>query len=459
MRSPKGSVVRFALTGALALAVASPVALSSQPVAAKKKKDALELAMDVKSFTLDNGLRVFVLEDHSTPAFNISLLYDVGSIDEVQGKTGLAHFFEHMMFQGSENLGDNMIAEYTERAGGNLNAGTSFDQTLYYHNIPSNYLDMVLWGEADRMTGLDMTQETFESQRAAVISEKDRSENAPFAKAIQWEFIPDLMPESPYTHPPIGTEEDLEAMTLEDAQDFFNRYYTPNNCVISIVGDVEFEQVKQRVQHYFGGIPKGPERTPTSGIKKAEERPRQKIEKKVTDDRAQQTAYLAGWRAVDDGHPDRPALDLLATILFTGESARVPKILTDEKKLTVVAFGTNFVFRHDGAVFLQIIPKPDSSQDEIKKVIQDEIAKVAKKGVSKKELEKATNAQIMNTVSTLASNQGRATSIAQGAAFYGEPKRVITDLDKYRDVTSKDIKRVAEQYLDENWVWYELAPK
>ena len=183
------------------------------------------------------------------------------------------------------------------------------------------------------------------------------------------------------------------------------------------------------------------------------------VEKKVTDDRAQQTIYLAGWRAVDDGHADRYALDLLAAILFTGESARVPKVLTDEKKLTVAAFGTNFVFKHDGAVFMQLVPKPDASQDEIKQVIRDEVAKVAKKGVSKKELEKAINQQIMGTVSTLATNQGRATAIAQGAAFYGEPKRVITDIDKLREVTNKDIKRVAEQYLDDNWVWYELAPE
>ena len=444
--------------GALALAVATPMATTPATAAAANKSE-LKLELPIQEFTLDNGLRVYVVEDHSTPAFNISLLYDVGSIDEEEGKTGLAHFFEHMMFMGSEKMGRFQIGTYTEQAGGNLNAGTSYDYTLYYHNIPSNYLEYVLWAESDRMTGLDLRKEPFETQRAAVISEKDRAENAPFAKAIQWEFFPDLMPESPYVHSVIGTQEDLENMKMEDAQAFFDRHYTPNNCVVVLVGDVDFKRVQERVTHYFGGIKKGPDKTPTPNVKKAEDRPRKKVEKKVTDDKAQQTAYVVGWRTVDDNHPDRPALDLLATILMGGSSARVPKVMTDEKKLTVGAFGAHLVFKHDGGMFAQMIPTSTASKEELQKVLLDEVTKIQKKGISKKELEKAINSQVMSTVSTLATNQGRATAIAQGAAFYNDPKRVITDLDRYRKVTVKDIKRVANQYLDDNWVFYELAPK
>lgn len=423
-----------------------------------KKKSAIEFDLPVQTFQLDNGLNVYVVEDHSTPAFTFQLFYDVGSIDEEQGKTGLAHFFEHMMFMGSEKLGKFMIGEYTEKAGGRINAGTSYDYTVYYHEIPSNYLDMILWGESDRLANLILKPEPFEVQRAAVISEKDRSENAPFAKAIQWEFLPDLMSDSPYVHSVIGTQEDLDNMTLEDATDFFGRFYSPNNAHMVIVGDVDFAEVQAKVGEYFGAIPKGPERPPTPNVKPAEERPRQKVEKKVEDDKAQQTIYLVGWRSVDEGHPDRPALDLLANILFTGSSARIPKVLTDEKQLTAFAGGTHLVFRHDGALFMQMAPAGDASADDLKKALLEELAKVKKKGIGSKELQKAIRIELMETINTLATNSGRASAIGMGAMFYDDPKRIISDLERYEAVTTKDIKRVANKYLDENWVFYELGP-
>ena len=361
------------------------------------------------------------------------------------------------MFQGSKNLDDNMIAEYTERAGGNLNAGTSFDQTIYYHNIPSQYLDMVLWGEADRLQFLEITQEAFEVQRSAVKSEKDRSENQPFFTAFET-MVGEVFEGTPYSHMPIGSLEDLDAAEAKDAEEFFHTYYVPNNAVMVIVGDVEFATIKDRVTHYFGPIAKGEQPPPPPESKMVRGR---KIEKQEKDDKAQQTQWLWAWPTIGDSHADRPAVDLLGNILFGGESARIPKLLTDEKKWTAGAGGGHiFAFRDAGAMLMFGVPTPEGEKhlEDTKQLIRDELTKIAKKGVSKQELEKAINSQQMQTVSTLATNSGRASAIALGALFYNDPKRVITDLDRYRAVTNNDIKRVASEYLNENWVFYELVP-
>jgi zinc protease len=454
----RNTPLRLALAGALALPVLGALIVAPPTVeAAKPTNKDLKIELDVQSFTLDNGLRVFVVEDHSTPAFTINITYDVGSRDEVPGRTGFAHFFEHMMFQGSKNLDDNMIGEFTERAGGYVNAGTSFDQTLYYHNIPSQYLDMVLWGEADRLQYLEITQEPFEVQRSAVKSEKDRSDNQPFSKAIEG-MIAELFENTPYSHMPIGSLEDLDAATAQDAEEFFKTYYVPNNAVMVIVGDVEFATVQERVTHYFGGIPRGADKPPPP---KGEVVRGRKIEKQVSDDKAQQTQWIWAWPTVGADHDDRAALDLLGNILFGGESARVPKILSDDKKWTAVAGGGHlFVFRDAGGMLFFGAPTAGGEKqlDEVKKILADELAKVAKKGVSAKELEKATNQQLMQSVSTLATNSGRASAIADGALFYDDPKRVLTDLDRYSAVTTKDIKRVASEYLTDNWIFYEMVP-
>ena len=457
VRRPSLSLQRLALYGALALPALGAIALAP-PTADAAKKTELKVELDIQDFTLDNGLRVYVVEDHSTPAFNISLIYDVGSRDEVPGRTGFAHFFEHMMFQGSKNLADNMIAEYTERAGGNVNAGTSFDQTLYYHNIPSQYLDMILWGESDRLQYLEVTQEAFDVQRSAVKSEKDRSANQPFFGGIE-EMIGELFEATPYAHMPIGSLEDLDAAEAKDAEEFFKTYYVPNNAVMVIVGDVDFATVQERVGHYFGPIPKGAEPPPPP---KSEMVRGRKLERQYADDKAQQSQWIWAWPTVGDDHADRPAIDLLGQIMMGSASARLPKMLTDEKKWTAAAGGGHaFAFRDAGGMLFFAVPTPEGEKqlDALKQILIDEFATVAKKGVSKKELEKAINQQLMGTVSTLATNSGRAGAIATGALFYDDPKRVITDLDRYRAVTTKDIKRVAAEYMTENWVFYEMVPK
>lgn len=448
----------LAVSCGLALA---PVAADAAPPAAapaknaKKTKGGLGFDLPIQEFTLANGLRVYVVEDHSTPAFNMTLLYDVGSRDEVQGRTGFAHLFEHMMFEGSKNVPPMGHLTFVQRVGGNNNAGTSYDQTVYYNNLPSQYLELGLWLESDRLRSLEITDANFENQRKAVKEEKAmRMDNVPYSAAVQ-NWLSEAWTGTGYGHPVIGSLEDLEAAQTPDVQAFFDKYYAPNNAVLVFVGDVDFADLKAKVEKYFGDIKRGPDRPPTAVGQVDRSKP---FEKSVEDPLAQQPLYLLGWHTVGANHPDRHALDLLGNILLVGESARIPKILQDDKKLVAFSGGTHFAQRDVGLVFIQALPLPTTNFDAIKQVVRDEVAKVQKTGITARELQKAINAQVMDTVQTLATNQGRATSIAEGALFHGDPKHVLTDLEKYQQVKPADIKRVANEYLGANWLTLEVKP-
>jgi zinc protease len=465
-RHSRVTAVALCLLAAPAIADAAPAPApapaattpnAKPPVAGKAKKGKKDLGFDlpIQNFDLANGLRVFVVEDHSTPSFNMTLLYDVGSRDEVQGRTGFAHLFEHMMFEGSKNVPPMGHLTFVQRVGGNNNASTSYDLTIYYNNLPSQYLDLGLWLEADRLRSLEITDKNFENQRAAVKEEKAmRMDNVPYAGAIQ-DWLSEVWKGTGYGHSVIGSLEDLNAAKTADVQAFFDKYYAPNNAVLVFVGDVDFADLKTRVEKHFGDIKRGPDRPPTNVGQVDKSKP---FEKSVDDPLAQQALYLLGWHTVGQTHPDRYALDLLGNIMLVGDSARIPKILQDEKKLVAFAGGAHLSQRDNGVVFVQAMPLPTSDFAAIKQVIRDEVAKVQKTGISARELQKAINAEVVSTVNTLATNQGRATSIAMGALFYSDPKRVLTDLQKYQEVTPADIKRVANEYLGANWLTLEIKP-
>jgi zinc protease len=461
-------VIRRLAACGLAIGLAAPISPISPfnaddaQAAARGRKKAkkaeprkLDVELPIKEFTLENGLRLYVVEDHSTPAFNISMLYKVGSVDEVKGRTGFAHFFEHMMFMGSKNLGRFKVGENTENAGGNFNAFTSYDQTVYFHNLPSNYVDMVLWGESDRLRALDFTEEGFETQRAAVKSEKDIGDNRPYSKAIQEDMFGTVFEGTPYGHNVIGSLDDLNNAEVGDTKAFFDRYYMPNNCYMVVVGDVEAESFKAKVEQYFGDIPAG--ELPPPPAHKDQMRGR-KIDKFVADDKAKQTIYVVGWPSVGDTHKDAPALALLGQILLGGESSRIPKILQDEKKYVVGAGGGHLSLIAGGMMFAQLVPKDGVSKAKIQEVVLEQIKLMAEKGPTDAELAKARNAQLMESLSTLATNNGRALAIAMGAAYHGDPKHVITQLDAYAKITKEDVQRAAREYVNENWVFYEVGP-
>jgi len=411
----------------------------------------------VKSFALQNGLRVFVLEDHTVPTLSLQMIYNVGSRDEEQGRTGFAHFFEHMMFKGSENVADGGHFKYVLGTGGQMNAFTSNDFTLYFDVLPSQYLDLGLWLESDRLRSLAITDENFENQRKAVQEEKAmRVDNVPYARAVL-DFFADAWKGTGYGHHAIGSDADLQAAKTADVKAFFDKYYVPNNAVMVLVGDVDFAEVQTKVEKYFGSIPRGTDRTPFGAV----DHTQTKIEKRIEDKLAQQPLYIIGWKTVPENHPDRHAVELLMNILLRGDSSRITKILKDEKKLVVASVPLPSIAgggRDAGAAFAAFIPVKSAGFESIKQVVKAEIDTLKKRGISSKDLKKAINQVTVDTVQQLSTNNGRATQIGVGALFHGDPTWVLTDLQGYRAVKQSDIKRVANKYLTDQWMVVEVVP-
>ncbi len=422
----------------------------------KTTGSALGVELTVESFTLDNGLRVYVVEDHSVPAFSMHTAFEVGSQDEEDGRSGFAHLFEHMMFKGSENVPDGGYFKNVLGVGGVMNAFTSADVTQYFAVLPSHYLDMILWLESDRLRSLVITDENFENQRSAVKEERAmRYENQPYAQALA-QFRTSLWEGTGYGHTTIGSQADLTAAGTADVQAFFDKYYVPNNAVITIVGDVEVATVKAKIEKFYGDIPKGEARAD----RKNADHTQKKVVERTEDPHAQQPLYVVGWKTIPYDHPDRPALELLMSMLLRGESARITKVLTDDKKMVVAALPMRTAGgRNAGSEMAGFIPLPGNAFADIQAVVREEIEKVKKRGVSSRDLTKAKNRATVNTVGALATNNGRAFQIVQGALFHDDPLFVLRDLELTQAVTSKDIKRVANTYLGDDWFTLEIVPQ
>ncbi len=457
---PKSSVWRRFITGTVlcgALLGATP-ASASVASEGEASGSVLGIEMKIRHFTLGNGLRVYVLEDHSTPMFSMHIAYHVGSRDEAEGRTGFAHLFEHMMFKGSENVPEKGHFKYVQGAGGTLNAFTTTDVTQYYQIVPSHYLDMVLWLESDRLQSLAVTDDNFENQREAVKEEKAmRYDNRPYLLALK-QFFADAWSGTGYGHLTIGSDQDLSAATTADVQRFFDTYYAPNNAVMAVVGDVDYEQLKRKIDERFGDIARGPDRPPRPSIDHSMSAP---VSRTTEDPLARQPLYVLGWKTIPKNHADFHAVRILMSVLLRGDSSRLTRVLKDERRLVVASIPTDSM---GGGVDASIsagafVPAPGTSFDSIKKVVRTEVAKIKKRGITSKELKKAINQLTVDAVTNLATNDGRAQGIAQGALFFDDPVHALTELEKYRKVTSKDIKRVANRYLTDNWLTLEILPK
>ncbi len=417
---------------------------------------ALGVELTVKSFTLDNGLRVYVVEDHSVPTFAMHTAFHVGSQDEEDGRSGFAHLFEHMMFKGSENVPDGGYFSNVLGVGGVMNAFTNSDVTQYFAILPSHYLDMLLWLESDRLRSLVITDENFENQRSAVKEERAmRYENQPYSLAMS-EFRTRIWEGTGYGHTTIGSQADLNAAETKDVQAFFDKHYVPNNAVITIVGDVDTAEVKRKIEKFYGDIPRGADRTP----RKNADHTQKGFTERKEDPYARQPLYVVGWKTVPADHPDRPALELLTSMLLRGASARITKVLKDEKKLVLAAIPMPPAGgRNAGTEMAGFIPMGGASLDDIKAVMTAEIDQIKRRGVSRRDLTKAKNQATVRTVEQLSTNNGRAFVIAQGALFDSDPLFVLRDLEKVEAVTSNDIKRVAKTYLTDEWFTLEIVPK
>lgn len=413
-------------------------------------------------FTLPNGLRVILSEDHSVPVAALAIIYDVGARNEVKGRSGFAHLFEHMMFEGSENVGKTEHFKYIESAGGTLNGSTHPDFTNYFEKLPSNQIELALWLESDRMRSLKVTPENLKNQLETVKEEKrSRYDNQPYVPAsVKFEEM--LFDNWANGHPTIGYFEDLEASSLDDVKKFFKTYYAPNNAVLTIVGDINPAEMKKLVNKYFGSIPRQSDPPRPDVSEKQQEKGKYA---KVEDKHANMPGFWVGWRAPGRRDGDYYALGVIEKILSAGESSRLYQRMIKGDQVALKADAGYDERRGPGGFEAMVIFKPGNSAEKVRGILFEELDKLKSAPVSKEELEKAKN-QIMRSL--LSSNSyvsvqrslGRAELLAEYALFFGDAKLIDKDLEAYMNVTADDVQRVAKKYFNKQTaVVVDVEPK
>jgi predicted Zn-dependent peptidase len=393
---------------------------------------------------LKNGLRVIISEDHSAPVYSVVVQYNVGSRNERRGRTGFAHLFEHMMFKGSENVGQNEHPYLIFMNGGSMNGTTNKDRTMYYETLPANQLDLGLFLEADRMKSLGITKDNLDNQRNAVQEERRSGvDNQPYGKTF--EAIDDLAYDNfAYEHSVIGSMADLSAASVDDVAAFFKMYYAPNNAVIGIVGDVNAKTTLAKIEKYFGAIPRQPD-PPTVDMTEAQQTEERRLT--LEDGLARLPRIDLAYRIPPSSSADEDAIDVLATILSGGRSARFYESIVRQKQLSggVSAFSGESrgpgLFRVSGTVL------PGKTLANLETAIDAEIERVKTEPIADWEIEKARTSARRAFVSSLGSSLSKAIQLSQDALYYDQPNRLNTREERMARVTAADVQRVARQYL------------
>ncbi|MCF2493764.1 MULTISPECIES: pitrilysin family protein [Dyadobacter] len=400
---------------------------------------------DVKTFTLANGMKFLVLEDKSIPNANMYLFWKVGSRNEVHGITGLSHFFEHMMFNGSKNFGPKEFDRFMEANGGSNNAYTTENVTVYTDWFQKDALEPIFKLESDRIASLSIDPKMVESERGVVLSERSTGlENSNYR--LIGELVQSVaFQEHPYMFPVIGFESDIKSWTQEDLENYFKTYYSPNNATVVVVGDVTLEQVKKMADQYMAPIPA---RGLPPKIRTVE--PQQNGERRVTayKDIAAPNILMA-YHIPETKHEDFYALDLLSSLLTSGNSSRLTKSLVMDSTLAMnVSSVTDQSF--DPSLFLiYAIANSNVSAPDLEKAISIQIDMIIKDGVKGEELQKVKNQKLMEFYRTLETINGKANSLGSYDVFFGDYKKMFEAPELYKKVTVDDIKRVAAKYFTE----------
>ncbi len=400
-----------------------------------------------QEFTLPNGLRVIMHEDKSTPIVAVNVWYHVGSKNEVAGRTGFAHLFEHMMFQGSKNYNEEYFKPLQE-VGATINGSTNPDRTNYFELVPSNFLERALFMEADRMGGLldAMTQEKLDNQRDVVKNERRQSyDNQPYGTAFEKIFAQMFPPSHPYNWTTIGSLDDLTAASMDDVKAFFRQYYVPDNASLVIAGDFDPKQARVWVEKYFGGIPKGT----TPIVRPNPARPKVAGEtRKTFEDSVQLPRLYMAWQGSQFYATDEAALDILTTILTSGRGSRMQGNLVYGKQIAQNVSSFAYTLEAGGMVIVQATAaKRDSSLDEIEKEINAEIERIKSQPPSAEEVSRAQNSIEADTIFGMQTVLSKAEQMNNYNTYIGKPDHFQTDLDRYRKVTPADVQRVAKTYL------------
>lgn len=416
------------------------------------------LHIDYKKFKLGNGLEVILYQDKSLPTVSVNIWYRVGSANEVKGKTGFAHLFEHMMFQGSENVPKEGHFRYIQEAGGTLNGSTSIDRTNYYESLPANSLDLALWLESDRMGFMleGLTQEKLNNQKDVVMNERrQRYENQPYG--LSWELLfSNLFSEGhPYSWPTIGWMEDIKKFELDDVRNFFKKYYAPNNASLVIGGNFEMDDALKSVEKYFGEIKNGSVIDPivSSPQKLAESK------KIIHEDNVQLPRLHLAWHSDNMFGVDDAALDMLSDILSSTKNSRLQKALLFDKQIAQDISSFQYSARLNGSFFIISTAKPGVSIDTIKESIFDEINNLISNGVTEEELTRAKNSLKSTYIYSLQKLDTIVDHINHYNFFLGEPNSFVYDLSRYDLVTSEKVVEAAKKYLLNPFVELLIIPK
>jgi len=424
---------------ACALALPFPLAAAAEPAPAVKLKP-----IAFTEYDLPNGLHVILHENHAAPVVSTYVLYHVGSKNERPDRTGFAHFFEHLMFEGSENIPRGKIDKFVSGAGGNLNASTSFDKTDYYFNVPSNQLALALWIESERMLHAKVDEAGVETQRAVVKEEKRRSvDNQPYGTLFE-NLAAMLFTGTPYSWVPIGSFQYIDQAKIEEFRDFYKTYYLPNNATLAIAGDIDIPATKKLVEDYFGAIPRG-EDVKRPAIEWSMDTKRQV--KDVGKDNTPLPATVHAWRAPVETHPDAYPLAMLTDILSQGRSSRLYKRLVDQEQVARDVQAFTYLLEKAGLVGVYATGLSGVTLDQLDKLITEEVAEVRKSGVTDEEFQKARNQQESQFATAFGSMQARAQNLANYYVFHSDTNLINTELERYLAVKREDLQRVANEYL------------
>ena len=406
---------------------------------------------------LENGLTVLLHQDRSTPIAHVQLWYHVGSKDERAGRTGFAHLFEHMMFKGSKNVDPEQHTSIVSSVGGQANAYTTEDSTVYWQTVPSQYLPLVLWMEADRMATLRIDERTFRNEREVVKEERRmRIENQPYGRLNEILFA-QAFSAHPYRHPVIGSMTDLEAATIEDVREFYRTYYVPSNCTMVIAGDFDPAQVKELIERYLA-------RVPGTGKPVARDIPKEPIpvkEKRVTvAEPWPLPAVVVAHHITYDGHPDAYPLHIAAKVLSDGQSSRIYRKLVYETGLALTAFGGANIIEHPNLFYAVAIVNPGQSPAVVEKSLIAELDRLTKEPITERELQRAKNQFARDYILGRESLEQKATHLAHAEVIHSDITTADGEFDIFQGISLADVQRVSKTYFTpERRVVLHVMPK
>jgi zinc protease len=432
-------IFQLAAVCAFAAALALP-AMAQQPSSQVRPPK-----LDFTTHKLSNGLQVILLEDHAVPVINLQVWYHVGSKDERPGRTGFAHLFEHLMFKGSAHVGADEHSRIIEAVGGFDNAETGDDTTNFWETFPSNYLERVLWLEADRMGSLNVDDANFKSERQVVEEERRvRVDNQPYG-SLEEDLRAAAFTVHAYHHTPIGSIEDLDKATVQDVRDFFDTFYKPNNATLVIVGDFNSSQAMEWAKKYFDGIPASAKPIPRINAPEPVQTAERDVNKSYSN--TPLPAVVIGYKIPARYQPDAYPLDLASNILAGGESSRLYQALIYKQRIAVQSAGFGNFSEDPNLFWAYAIMNQGHTADEGKKAIEAVLNDLKEKPVEAKELEKAKNQEISGFILGRDTDQEKAVALAEAAVIGKDPALVNSELDRYLKVNAADIQRTAKQYF------------